>query len=433
LTRAIDAVEAFHDHVATGASVFETLIRRIVRSARRVLGDGFYAAVFQDTSTGDWRIYRFGSSGSVVRSDVTDPPPGQRLRGESLAALAEADGLSVASMGVLPWLSDYLGDAADLRRVRVLPLGPPGDEDGTTEGPWAVLLHDRDPERLGYTRSQLSAVRTAWAAAVQASAAFEHGERLGERLAEVNRSLAEVQAQLTERESMARLGEMSAGAAHEMNNPLTVIRGRSQMLVARLSEEGDRAAARSISEASAHLADLIESMHMLASPPTPRFEGVTLTDIIDDAIAAAQKRTGIVTPVMIDVADDACEAPADRDLLTTALTEVLANALEACPHESARVETHFDALDDRLVVAVEDRGPGMSPKAQRHAFDPFFSEKPAGRQTGLGLTRARQAVELHGGEITVEAHGGQRTRVAITLPIRGVNEDDTWAELRRSA
>ncbi len=428
----LEAIANFHAAWHPRRGVVETL-EEVVQSAIGLLGMGFYAAVFQDGFDGPWRIYRFGSSGTVTRTEVTDPPPGQRLRGESLGALADVDGLSVASMGVLPWLSDYLGDAADLRRVRVLPLGQPGDADGMTEGPWAVMLHDRDPERLGFTRSQVSAVRTAWAAAVQAAASYEHGERLGERLAEMNRSLAEVQQRLTERESMAKLGEVSAGAAHEMNNPLTVIRGRSQLLVGRLTEDADRAAARSIADAAAHLANLIESLHLLASPPEPRFERVIVREVIDDAIGAARERTGIATAVGVDIDAGSEEARADRELLRTALTECVANALEACPDGPVVVATHVDALDGRLVLVVEDHGPGLSDRARGHAFDPFFSEKPAGRQTGLGLTRARQAVELHGGEIAFDTRSGERTRVTIALPHEGQGEETGGLRLRRTA
>jgi len=441
-TTVLEAIAGFHAAWQPRRGVAETL-EEVVRNAAGLLGVGFYAAVFQDGEDGPWRIYRFGSSGAVVRSEATDPPPGQRLRGESLANLADADGLSVASMGVLPWLSDYLGDSTDLRRVRMLPLGPPGEF--AQDGPWAILLHDRDPERLGYTKSQLSAVRTAWAASVQAAAAFENGERLGERIAEVNRSLAEVQQQLTDRESMAKLGEMSAGAAHEMNNPLTVIRGRSQLLVSRLTDEADRAAARSIADASAHLADLIESMHLLASPPSPNIERVSLGDIIAESVVRAQERTGCATSVTVDLGEDATHADVDRELAVTAVTEVVSNALEACPSGPIGVNTHVDSLDGRLMLSVEDKGPGLSDKALKHAFDPFFSEKPAGRQPGLGLARARQAVELHGGEIAVEAPRGEGTRVSITLPasgdardgganaggaIAGVDTDAGWVDRR---
>ncbi|MEM7755897.1 MAG: HDOD domain-containing protein [Planctomycetota bacterium] len=416
-TTVLETISGFHAAWQPRRGVAETL-EEVVRNAQDLLGVGFYAAVFQDDADELWRIYRFGSSGSVVRSEATEPPPGQRLRGESLANLAEMDGMSVATMGVLPWLSDYLGDAADLRRVRMIPLGPPGEGHGSSyaDGPWALLLHDRDPERLGFNRSQMAAVRTAWAAAVQAAAAHEHGERLGERIAETNRSLAEVQQQLTDRESMARLGEMSAGAAHEMNNPLTVIRGRSQLLVSRLSDEGDKAAAKSIAEASAHLADLIESMHLLASPPTPEIERVSLAVVFADAIERAQHRAGVTTPVGVELGEGGAFCELDRELAVCAVTEVVANALEACPGGPVRMGTHVDALDGRLVVTVEDHGSGLSEKAQKHAFDPFFSEKPAGRQPGLGLARARQAVELHGGEIAVESPRGEGTRVSITLP-----------------
>ena len=90
------------------------------------------------------------------------------------------------------------------------------------------------------------------------------------------------------------------------------------------------------------------------------------------------------------------------------------------------LRAHIDRLDDRLIIQVVDRGPGLSEHALAHAFDPFFSEKLAGRQPGLGLTKARRFVEAHQGKLTLEngASGGAVATIRLDVrteePMRGV-------------
>lgn len=93
------------------------------------------------------------------------------------------------------------------------------------------------------------------------------------------------------------------------------------------------------------------------------------------------------------------EANLDGPLVTRILVELVTNAADTGSPVSIGVRV--DPLDDGLVFEVSDRGPGLSERALRHAFDPFFSEKTAGRQPGLGLTRARRLAELLGGTLTL--------------------------------
>ena len=84
-----------------------------------------------------------------------------------------------------------------------------------------------------------------------------------------------------------------------------------------------------------------------------------------------------------------------------AVGELVRNAMEAKGSSHIELRVHTDPLDDRLRIEVRDDGSGLSEHALRHAFDPFFSDKPAGRQPGLGLARVRRYVEAHGGRMTL--------------------------------
>lgn len=245
-------------------------------------------------------------------------------------------------------------------------------------------------------------------------------DRLAEQLAAAARDIAEAQNRLAESQAMARLGQFAAGAAHEMNNPLAVISGRSQMLAARLADSPDAADAKAIAAAADRLSELITSLHLLAEAPAPRPVSLDPADVAREAIEAAEQR--IKVPGRVEVT---CMAPApaliDRQMVRTILIELVANALEASPSGLVRLSIEPALPDNRLKghwlrITVEDQGPGMSATALQHAFDPFFSEKPAGRRTGLGLTRARRLAEAMGARITLRSEPGRGTAATLDLP-----------------
>lgn len=425
-TKVLEAISAFH---AAGsargggaraggiAGVVETLAE-VVRSASGILGKGFYGVIYQLQEGDPWRLCLFAPDGRPTRSEAIEMPPVPGRSGRaSLAGLCGRAQLSMGAMGLLPWLADFLVDAADLRNVQLLPLSTAGPDLAPAPFPAAVLLHDRDlPGSVD--RATLEPLTATWAAAVFAAAQHEAARRLGEQLAASNRSLAQTQARLAEVESMARLGEMAAGAAHEMNNPLTVISGRAQQLASRAAP-ADKAAAKAIVEASQQLTNLITSLRLLADPPAPDLRPVEPADLAAAAIARAEERTGTRGTIKTTISGQGA-AMLDRELIATALSELLINAVQASNGAEGaapiELEVQIGRADGRLLMLVRDRGTGMSPRALQHAFDPFFSEKPAGRQTGLGLTRARRLVELHSGEISLRSAPGQGTIAAIALP-----------------
>ncbi|MEZ6317157.1 MAG: HDOD domain-containing protein [Phycisphaerales bacterium] len=414
---AIDSITTFLGAGEPGRSVSETL-GRIVRSAGGVFGEGFYAAVYQAGPGEAWQVFQFSASGRLERSQTAEAPP----EGASIGKLGS--GVSMAALGVLPWLADYLADAADMRQVRVTPIVSAGSGEGAPRGPSAVLLHDADPRAAGVDGAAMAALVAAWSSSLQAAAHHEKDRRLGEQLAESNRRLGEMQRELTAKESMARLGEMAAGAAHEMNNPLTIIRGRSKLLGERVGTDRDRRAAEAIEAAATQLAGLISSLHLLAAPPRPRVEANDPILVVRGAIDAARAKARIASDsksVRLDTTRAKGTILTDRDLVMRGLAEVIANAIEAAPGGIVEVDVQTDPSDGRWSVRVADNGPGLSERAMRHAFDPFFSEKPAGRQRGLGLSEARGLVELLGGHIDLSnAPGGGAVATVNFRPLTGI-------------
>lgn len=408
--RVLASINAFHAERSPGRTLTDAL-SDVARSACSLLGPEFCAVLFQsrpDDPAEPWQLVQFAPDGTALRSHVVQPP----IAGSSsLARLADPEHLSISALAILPWLTDYLHDAGDIRRVRLLALTPARDG-----GPAAVLLHESDAEGQGLDRTLLSAVTGTWASAIVSAAQHDGARRLGEQLAASNRSLAEAQNRLAEAQSLVRLGEMAAGAAHEMNNPLTVISGRSQMLAGSLRSESDRAAADAIVAAAQHLTDLITSLRLLSDPPKPNLRPTPLSEVVAAAVDRAERRTGRRGSVRVSLPVPPPVANVDRELASLAVSEAITNALEASRDGPIDVRVHHDPADDRLILEVEDRGTGMSPRTLTHAFDPFYSDKPAGRQTGLGLARARRLMELHRGQIELRSTPGIGTTATFTFP-----------------
>ncbi|MBX3359185.1 MAG: HDOD domain-containing protein [Phycisphaeraceae bacterium] len=392
------------------------VLAQIGRSAARLLSPGTLAALYQSGTQGDWVAVRFGVDGEMSGSETVEADDGG-LDGAT-GVIRAAGGGGSAALG--RWVMDRLGRGVEGARLRVMPIGAS-----------AVLVHDREdsltgPNGIGREMAALAAV---WASSIGAAAEQERSGVLGEQLAQSNLDLARAQEELARAQSMARLGELTAGAAHEMNNPLTVISGRAQTLAARLTAESDRAAAHAIVEASHRLSNLITRLNLIAAPPAPVIAGASLADLLALVVRDAKDRATTrgarapMTGVRVVIESPVPPVRMDRDLMHSALIEIVANAIESGPREPIEIRVEppdglvpEESDADVLVVRIIDTGSGMDAHALEHAFDPFFSSKSAGRQPGLGLATARRLLELHGGRIRLASTPGVGTTAEITLP-----------------
>ncbi len=254
-----------------------------------------------------------------------------------------------------------------------------------------------------------------WAECLASAITREKQAHMSEQLAQSLRELEDSKEQLADAHAMAHLGEMTAGAAHEMNNPLTVIRGRSLLLEATLQDESDLQSARAIAKAAEDLSTLVLRMHEIATPKKANFAPVDLLPVISEGIVRAQERTGRDGEVEVLKPGRVTTAYADRELLIQVVEELLANALEAATEPKIAIRIQTDGVDGRLLIEVQDFGPGMSKHTLQHAFDPFFSGKPAGRNQGLGLARAHRLADAMGATILLESYPGEGTTARVSM------------------
>lgn len=270
------------------------------------------------------------------------------------------------------------------------------------------------------------------------------------------KALQETQAMMVHQEKMVSIGQMTAGIAHEINNPLAYVLGNEQVLLrdfddllAFINTLGDALPEMATTAPRLHdeivakateveLAYLVESMPRKMTANIEGLERVKniILDLrnfsrLDEAerkecdlaasIAATLRFLGPLREEYgVTIATDFAPLPplfCAPGPLNQALSNIVANAIQASqPGQTVRVSTRRE--DDWYVIEVTDQGSGIAPEDLGKVFDPFFTTKPVGCGTGLGLSIAHQVVTAHHGKIEIESKPGSGTTMRILLPAR---------------
>jgi signal transduction histidine kinase len=252
--------------------------------------------------------------------------------------------------------------------------------------------------------------------------------RLEEELDVLHRTLAE---QRSGEEARLRtlklraLAEFAAGAGHEINNPLAVISGHAQYLRAHESDPARKSALEKIIAQTQRIHSLLRDLMQFARPPVPTLRPVDLVRLIDEvatslAEEAQQHQVRLHIRETKDdtppVAPPACMILADAIQVKLALTCLIRNSIEAAGTEGW-VRVRLEEIAGYVEVTIEDSGPEMPALQREHLFDPFYSGRPAGRGTGLGLPTAWSLVRQQGGDVFLASQTGEPTRFILRLPI----------------
>jgi signal transduction histidine kinase len=231
-------------------------------------------------------------------------------------------------------------------------------------------------------------------------------------------ALDAARARAAQSEKLAALGQLAAAIAHEVRNPLAVVRSAAQGLGETLpatDADGHRAASFIVAEVD-RLANVASSLLAFARPIQLETRPTAIPDIIARAVTLAAHDIA-VKHVRLE-RDEAAELPlvqADGDLVCQVLVGLLSNAAAATP-AGGRVVVHARASNGTVELAVADSGAGVAPELRARVFEPFFTTRPGG--TGLGLAVARQIVEAHGGSIAVGDRPGGGACFTVRLPLQ---------------
>ena len=226
------------------------------------------------------------------------------------------------------------------------------------------------------------------------------------------------QQRLIQREKLASLGEMAAGVAHEIRNPLGGIKMATRLLASgeapggRISQEMTCAIVSGIAEIEAIIADLLD----YARETRLDLQEYPLGRILEDVATASRAEAethGI--ELRVDRGDADIVAMVDGPRLRQVFANVVKNALEATERgPRPRVDVRVVRRGEHAVVEVRDNGVGMSPAQREKVFLPFFTTKPAG--TGLGMAIVKKIMDLHNGEVEIDSVLGGGTVVRLVIP-----------------
>jgi signal transduction histidine kinase len=253
-------------------------------------------------------------------------------------------------------------------------------------------------------------------------------EHLNRELSEVSRGLAleqrATQHELRETELRARAAEnlasvatLVAGLAHEIGTPMGVIRGHAEALESAVQGEKAQWRARTIREQIDRISSIIQSLLNIARPRQAVCIAVDLVSVADTALAFLAEKLGRRG---VEVERDftvTAGVRGDPDKLQQLFLNLLLNAVDAMP-DGGTLRVAIRPISRREVeIAVADTGTGIAAADLPHVFTPFFTTKPAGRGSGLGLVVAEGIVADHRGRIEVTSELGQGTEFRIRLPL----------------
>jgi signal transduction histidine kinase len=282
------------------------------------------------------------------------------------------------------------------------------------DGVFELTLHTLLYPVVGFLTYQLAAANRAKTEKLEAAA---------KELEEANASLREAQAEVRRSERLAALGQLTAGLAHELRNPLGTLKTSAELLERKVS--GDNEIAREMAGYITQEVDRINSLITrfldFARPRNLRPQKTSLHAMLDQAIERFDReKSGPAASVSVfkNYSPDIPPVNIETELMEHVITNLLSNAAQASPSGAVvTVKTRLADTEDgkQAEIAVIDRGSGIDPKHLENIFNPFFTTKSSG--VGLGLSIVSKIVDDHGGQITVESTPGEGSVFHVYLPV----------------
>jgi putative nucleotidyltransferase with HDIG domain len=321
----------------------------------------------------------------------------------------------------LDWMFEQLDVAFDFDRTRLLPLL----SNDRAVGAIAFELHYPGDAELFEEKFRRSA--SIAGVVLDMAFAWDSQQRAAERFvgiisrpterrpSEVRRTEPGVETQ-----GLAdALAELTAGAAHELNNPLSVISGRAQLLAEAEDDREKKEILKQIHENAGEASAIIEDLMSFAEPPQPRPTRTDIRQMLEEAVQLTGRKTDAEhINMQIQVAPDATEVYVDSAQMVSAIANIVTNAVESYRGELGPVKITAEPAEPggRVRLTISDLGCGMDAETLRKATQPFFSARPAGRKRGMGLAYAARFVQVNRGLLKLESKPGSGTTVTILLP-----------------
>ncbi|TSA58148.1 response regulator [bacterium] len=264
-------------------------------------------------------------------------------------------------------------------------------------------------------------------------------KELEKRIEERTHELSQTQAQLFQTSKLATLGEVSAGLAHELNQPLTgislaVTNVRKSIERELLTEEEIKEAIQDIENNVRRMSNVITHIRTFARQDTLKFRQMDVNKSVESALSLLGEQLRLrEIEVIKELAHDLPTIVGEPYQVEQVVVNIISNARDALNEKgkwdpkriegwSKKLEIRTSSKGKWVCVDISDNGVGMSAETEQRMFDPFYTTKEVGKATGLGMSISYGIIQSHRGRIDVEAEEGKGTTVSVKLPIQ-VEED----------
>jgi len=340
---------------------------------------------------------------------------------------------------ILPWDEDLVQRVTESGKSHELEEYAPDDEEigpriaalldqgfevavplAMKQRPLGLMLLGKKFSRKDFSHEEFEFLDTF---AVQISLAISRGL--------IHRDMILKDRQIMQSEKLASLGQLAAGIAHEIRNPLGIISGSAETLLKQKDPETQREMTQFIMEESERINAMISNFLHFARPKEPKLRDHDLVSLVSRTLQLitpeAKSRNVEIVP---KIPDEPLVVRIDPEQIQQALMNIAINALEAMPEGGLWSVSLSRNGEDRVMIRLSDTGPGISEDVLSRIFNPFSTTKDKG--TGLGLSIAHTIVENHGGTIAVNTRPEEGTTFVINLPYAsGCGDDESEADTHR--
>lgn len=259
---------------------------------------------------------------------------------------------------------------------------------------------------------------------------------LCERLERMRSERDKAESAVRQSERLAAVGQMAAGIGHEINNPLMNIMSLASLAEKSIGDDNPEVKQdlKTLQEEGERCARIVQGILKFARASEPSIVRFDLAVMIRDTLSLLKHRLDSAHLLLSTDIEDSLYIKGDSDQLQQVFVNVLLNAIQASP-EATEIKVVMKNVNDKVCIEFVDQGKGIPREELSRVFNPFYSTKPEGQGTGLGLSVSYGIVQKHGGSIDIESNEGQGTTVRINLPldesIQSLDESGGVEELTR--
>jgi signal transduction histidine kinase len=241
-------------------------------------------------------------------------------------------------------------------------------------------------------------------------------------LRERDTKLEGANAALIQSEKLAAFGQLGAGIAHEVKNPLAGILGYAQLTLRKLEPDSPfRKNLDVIEKETRRCTEIISNLLKFARQEKAATKATDINEVVEAALTIVDHQLSINdVKISKELEPDLPEIEASANQLQQVIMNFAINAQQAIGEEGGNLVVRTRKKDESIVIEIEDDGPGIPMEIRANIFEPFFTTKRAGEGTGLGLSVTYGIVKDHGGDLRIEDPPGGGTRFVVTLPLKPV-------------